>query len=57
MSVLLDSEEERHKIIQVINHLEGLLRATTDPTEIADYTRQIVSWRQRLAELANNLTG
>jgi len=57
MSVLLDPEEERYNIIQVINHLECLLRATTDPTEVADYTRQIVSWRQRLAELANNFTG
>jgi len=44
----LGPEEERLNIIQAIEHLEGLIRESTDPTEIADYTRQIVGWRKRL---------
>ena len=47
----MNSNDERPNIIEVITHLEGLLRKSTDPKEIADYTRQIVKWRQRLAEL------
>jgi hypothetical protein len=44
-------EEERSNMIDAIEHLERLAWATTDATEIADYTRQIVRWRQKLAEL------
>jgi len=47
----MNPKDECLNIIEVITHLEGLIRKSTDPAEIADYTRQIVKWRQRLAEL------
>ena len=47
----MSSEEERLNIMQAVAHLERLIRASTDPTQVADCTRQIVGWPQRLTEV------
>ena len=49
-----NTERERLNIIEAINHLERLAWATTEPTEIFEYTRQIVKWRERLVELKDS---